>query len=133
MTMVRVCVVAALAVCTSGLRGASVRQARLAPLGPTSTLVHDLTDENAVLRNEIVRKDAIIEGLLQTLTSSAMSTSLKTVKHATPLTDLCQISKEACDAVASRRQRERVRIVCAWNACISGAGHGPPKSTHHAY
>jgi len=71
----------------------------------TNELVEDLTTENAVLRNEIVRKDAIIEGLLATLTASAMTTSVKdVVKHATPLTDLCQISKEACDAVTPMLQ-----------------------------
>jgi len=64
-----------------------------------STVVADLTEENAILRNEIVRKDAIIEGLLETLSASAMTTSLDVAKHRTPLTDLCQISKEACDAV----------------------------------
>ena len=52
-----------------------------------------------MLLNEITRKDAIIEGLLETLAASAMSTSLTPSTHATPLTDLCQLSKEACDAV----------------------------------
>ena len=63
------------------------------------TVVEDLSNENAVLRNELVRKDAIIEGLLQTLSASAMNTQVNAVVHAAPLTDLCQISKEACDAV----------------------------------
>ena len=67
-----------------------------------NTVVADLTEENAILRNEIVRKDAIIEGLLATLSASAMTTSLDVAKHRTPLTDLCQISKEACDAVRRR-------------------------------
>jgi hypothetical protein len=67
-----------------------------------NTIVADLTEENAILRNEIVRKDAIIEGLLATLSASAMTTSLDVAKHRTPLTDLCQISKEACDAVRRR-------------------------------
>mmetsp|Transcript_32364 Transcript_32364/g.100148 ORF Transcript_32364/g.100148 Transcript_32364/m.100148 type:complete len:448 (+) Transcript_32364:161-1504(+) len=65
----------------------------------SAQIVEDLTEENALLRNEIIRKDAIIEGLLQTLSASAMSTSLYTAARGTPLTDLCQISKEACDAV----------------------------------
>jgi len=66
----------------------------------TNRIVEDLTSENQVLRNELVRKDAIIEGLLATLTASAMSTSVDDVaKVPLPLTDLCRISKEACDAV----------------------------------
>lgn len=68
-------------------------------------VVEGLTEENNVLRNEIIRKDAIIEGLLSTLSASAMTTSVNDiVKHATPLTDLCQISKEACDAVTPMLQ-----------------------------
>jgi len=72
---------------------------RAAALRDSGTVVEDLSNENAVLRNELVRKDAIIEGLLQTLSASAMNTQVNAVVHATPLTDLCQISKEACDAV----------------------------------
>ena len=48
-------------------------------------------------------KDAIIEGLLETLKATAMDTSLYTAARGTPLTDLCQISKEACDAVRAPR------------------------------
>jgi hypothetical protein len=64
--------------------------------------VEDLTEEVEVLRNELVRKDAIIEGLLATLAKSAITTtsSRAPAASAAPLTKLCQISKEACDAVA---------------------------------
>ena len=81
------------------------RQAPALRMIVSDELVEGLTEENAVLRNEIIRKDAIIEGLLATLSASAMTTSLDSlVKHATPLTDLCQISKEACDAVTPMLQ-----------------------------
>ena len=46
------------------------------PLFASTKVLSDLTDENMLLRNEITRKDAIIEGLLATLTATAMSTSL---------------------------------------------------------
>lgn len=87
---------------------ATSASALIAPMRPMMTrvtqlrstkIVEELTEDNALLRNEIVRKDAIIEGLLSTLSASAMSTSLTTAARTTPLTDLCQISKEACDAV----------------------------------
>jgi hypothetical protein len=54
----------------------------------------DLTDEIQVLRNELVRKDAIIEGLLSTLAKTAITTRLKPTVSSTPLTDLCQLTKE---------------------------------------
>ena len=87
---------------------ATSASALIAPMRPMMTrvtqlrstkIVEELTEDNTLLRNEIVRKDAIIEGLLSTLSASAMSTSLTTAARTTPLTDLCQISKEACDAV----------------------------------
>jgi len=31
-------------------------------IGPTKQVIADLTDENVALRNELIRKDAIIEG-----------------------------------------------------------------------
>ena len=58
-----------------------------------NTLI-DLTDEIQVLKNELIRKDAIIEGLLATLAKTAITTRLKPTVSSTPLTDLCQISKE---------------------------------------
>jgi hypothetical protein len=65
----------------------------------SAKIVEELSEDNALLRNEIVRKDAIIEGLLNTLSAAAMSTSLTAAARGTPLTDLCHIGKEACDAV----------------------------------
>jgi hypothetical protein len=56
--------------------------------------ITDLTDEIQVLRNELVRKDAIIEGLLATLAKTAITTRLKPTVSSTPLTDLCQLTKE---------------------------------------
>lgn len=51
-------------------------------------------------RSRRVRKDAIIKGLLSTLESTAITTdSSGDIVSSTPLQDLCQISKEACDAV----------------------------------
>jgi len=59
-----------------------------------------LQDEVQLLRAELVRKDAIIKGLLSTLESTAITTdSSGDIVSSTPLQDLCQISKEACDAV----------------------------------
>jgi len=58
-------------------------------------------EEIAILRSELLRKDAIIEGLLATLKVTAITTKSIGGKtpSSTPLTDLCQITKEACDAV----------------------------------
>jgi len=73
----------------------------------------DLTDEIAVLRNELVRKDAIIEGLLATLSVTAMSTKGgkgTSMESSTPLTDLCQLTKEACDAVTPLLQAFYAKI-----------------------
>ena len=55
-------------------------------------------DEVKQLRAELVRKDAIIKGLLDTLEVTSITTD-DTPVSSTPLQDLCQISKEACDAV----------------------------------
>ncbi|GMH73136.1 hypothetical protein TL16_g06102 [Triparma laevis f. inornata] len=70
-----------------------------------------MTDENVALRNELIRKDAIIEGLLTTLKATAMSTQVDAVHHVTPLTDLVLVAKEACDAVTPMLQAfyEKVR------------------------
>jgi 3'(2'), 5'-bisphosphate nucleotidase len=65
--------------------------------------VEDLTDEVRVLKNELMRKDAIIEGLLATLSKTAITTAEYGVSS-TPLTDLCEISKAACDAVTPMLQ-----------------------------
>jgi hypothetical protein len=71
-------------------RNNAAKKLRVAPLGPATQLISDLTEENQVLRNELVRKDAIIEGLLSTLSATAMTTSVGATPHATPLTDLVQ-------------------------------------------
>jgi len=57
-----------------------------------------LQEEVQLLRAELIRKDAIIKGLLGTLESTAITTD-DGPTSSTPLQDLCQISKEACDAV----------------------------------
>jgi len=59
-----------------------------------------LQEEVQLLRAELVRKDAIIKSLLSTLEATAITTEGGAVApSSTPLQDLCQISKEACDAV----------------------------------
>jgi len=59
-----------------------------------------LQEEVQILRAELVRKDAIIKGLLSTLETTSITTDgVGEVVSSTPLQDLCQISKEACDAV----------------------------------
>jgi len=67
-------------------------------VGPTMELAA-LQEEVQNLRAELVRKDAIIKGLLGTLEATAITTEGSTAPSSTPLQDLCQISKEACDAV----------------------------------
>ena len=56
-------------------------------------------EEIVQLRAELVRKDAIIKGLLSTLEATSITTEDGVPETSTPLQDLCQISKEACDAV----------------------------------
>ena len=56
-------------------------------------------EEIIQLRAELVRKDAIIKGLLSTLEATSITTEDGVPETSTPLQDLCQISKEACDAV----------------------------------
>ncbi|GMI03129.1 hypothetical protein TrVE_jg3433 [Triparma verrucosa] len=73
-------------------------------IGPTKQVIADLTDENVALRNELIRKDAIIEGLLSTLQATAMTTQVDAIHHVTPLTDLVNVAKEACDAVTPMLQ-----------------------------
>ena len=85
---------------------------RVAALRDAGTVVEDLTNENAVLRNELVRKDAIIEGLLQTLSASAMNTQVNAVVHATPLTDLCLRQPPH-----TLRRRGRSRLKCSKCGC----------------
>lgn len=98
MVQQRMHLVLAFAMSASALVAPRTLSVRAGPLR-SAKIVEELTEENALLRNEIVRKDAIIEGLLNTLQASAMSTDLYSASRGTPLTDLCQISKEACDAV----------------------------------
>ena len=60
----------------------------------------ELQEEVQLLRAELVRKDAIIKSLLGTLETTSITTEeYGFVPSSTPLQDLCQISKEACDAV----------------------------------
>ena len=61
--------------------------------------VTELQKEVRQLRAELVRKDAIIKGLLETLEVTSITTDGEMPTSSTPLQDLCQISKEACDAV----------------------------------
>jgi hypothetical protein len=61
--------------------------------------VTELQKEVRQLRAELVRKDAIIKGLLDTLEVTSITTDGDMPASSTPLQDLCQISKEACDAV----------------------------------
>ena len=61
--------------------------------------VTELKKEVRQLRAELVRKDAIIKGLLDTLEVTSITTDGDMPASSTPLQDLCQISKEACDAV----------------------------------
>ena len=56
-------------------------------------------EEIVQLRAELVRKDAIIKGLRSTLEATSITTEDGVPETSTPLQDLCQISKEACDAV----------------------------------
>lgn len=60
-----------------------------------------LQEEVQLLRSELVRKDAIIKSLLSTIESTSITTDVDSggTASSTPLQDLCQISKEACDAV----------------------------------
>jgi len=60
-----------------------------------------LQEEVQLLRSELVRKDAIIKSLLSTIESTSITTDTDSsgTTSSTPLQDLCQISKEACDAV----------------------------------
>lgn len=60
-----------------------------------------LQEEVQLLRSELVRKDAIIKSLLSTIESTSITTDVNSggTASSTPLQDLCQISKEACDAV----------------------------------
>ena len=60
-----------------------------------------LQEEVKQLRSELVRKDAIIKSLLSTIESTSITTDTDSsgTTSSTPLQDLCQISKEACDAV----------------------------------
>lgn len=67
-------------------------------LAPTMVLA-DLQEEVQLLRAELIRKDAIIKGLLGTLETTAITTDSGFASSSTPLQDLCQISKEACDTV----------------------------------
>jgi 3'-phosphoadenosine 5'-phosphosulfate (PAPS) 3'-phosphatase len=67
--------------------------------GPVMEL-KQLQEEVQLLRAELVRKDAIIKSLLGTLETTSITTEeFGFVPSSTPLQDLCQISKEACDAV----------------------------------
>jgi len=62
--------------------------------------LNTLQEEVQILRAELVRKDAIIKALLATVETTAITTDARGVAlSSTPLQDLCQISKEACDAV----------------------------------
>jgi len=74
----------------------AISQRRLA--GTVKMLPLTVQDEVKQLRAELVRKDAIIKGLLATLEVTSVTTDDMPVSS-TPLHDLCQISKEACDAV----------------------------------
>jgi len=75
-----------------------------------------LQEEVQLLRSELVRKDAIIKSLLATIESTAVTTDDGFVTSSTPLQDLCQISKEACDAVTP--------MLKAFYAKISDQRHG---------
>jgi len=66
--------------------------------GAVKMLPMTVQDEVKQLRAELVRKDAIIKGLLATLEVTSVTTD-DVPETSTPLQDLCQISKEACDAV----------------------------------
>ena len=79
------------------MRQLSRSDAMLRAVAPTMEL-SKLQEEVRILRAELIRKDAIIKGLLSTLEVTSITTEGK-VKSSTPLQDLCQISKEACDAV----------------------------------
>jgi hypothetical protein len=74
-------------------RGVSLRSTMSRTAVSMNTMT-DLTEEIQVLRNELIRKDAIIEGLLATLAKTAITTKSKPMVSAAPLTELCQISKE---------------------------------------
>ena len=86
---------------TVGFHAATTRTlAPAARLRGAGAVMMPLTvqDEVKQLRAELVRKDAIIKGLLDTLEVTSITTD-DTPVSSTPLQDLCQISKEACDAV----------------------------------
>jgi len=76
-------------------RSGSVRRVALVP----TMVLAELQEEVQLLRAELIRKDAIIKGLLSTLETTAITTDDGFGSSSTPLQDLCQISKEACDAV----------------------------------
>jgi len=62
--------------------------------------VENLSQEVHLLKTELTRKDAIIQGLLDTLSKTAITTTGKGYDiSSTPLKDLCELTKEACDAV----------------------------------
>ena len=63
--------------------------------------VAELTEEIQILRNELIRKDAIIEGLLSTLSKTAITTRVKPIASSAPLTDLCKLSKEVSSHFAN--------------------------------
>ena len=69
-------------------------------VAPVMMPITKLQEEVQLLRAELVRKDAIIKSLLSTLEQTAITTEGSGIApSSTPLQDLCQISKEACDAV----------------------------------
>jgi len=80
------------------VRQLSRSDAHRAVFAPTMVLA-ELQEEVQLLRAELIRKDAIIKGLLSTLETTAITTDDGFTASSTPLQDLCQISKEACDAV----------------------------------
>lgn len=94
--------VARLSRASGALARPSSRLARASSAVSMNT-VEDLSDEVHKLKNELMRKDAIIQGLLETLSKTAITTTDYGVSS-TPLTDLCEISKAACDAVTPMLQ-----------------------------